>query len=128
MLFLLAALSTGSAADLDRGARLYRTSCLACHGPTLEGDGPAAAAIKPRPTNLADPKWWATQDDDKIRLVLQSGKPGTAMMAFGQLSDTDADNLIAYLRSVALPAEPQATIEADAAEERPSGASGGGQP
>ena len=120
MLLLLAALTTGAAADLERGARLYRTSCLACHGSTLQGDGPAAAAIKPRPTNLADPGWWASQDDDTIRLVLRSGKPGTAMMAFGQLSDEDTDSLIGYLRSVAFPekAEPS-TPDAPPAEASP---------
>lgn len=116
MLMLLAALSSGLAADLDRGARLYRTSCLACHGASLAGDGPAAAAIKPRPTNLADPAWWEGRDDASVRSVIQTGKPGTAMMAFGQLTEDDTESLVAYLRSVVLPESSAATVNKAATE------------
>lgn len=100
-LVLLFALGLAHAADLDRGARIYRTSCSACHGAERAGDGPAAAAIKPAPTNLADPAWWEGRDLDSVRIVIRAGKPGTAMMAFGQLSDDDIDNVIAWLQSEA---------------------------
>lgn len=34
------------------GAEMYRSYCAACHGRTGKGDGPAAAALKTRPTDL----------------------------------------------------------------------------
>lgn len=36
----------------DQGAEMYRGYCAPCHGLKGIGDGPAAAALKTRPTNL----------------------------------------------------------------------------
>lgn len=34
------------------GAELYASYCAACHGTSGRGDGPAAAALRPRPSDL----------------------------------------------------------------------------
>lgn len=34
------------------GALQYRAHCASCHGPTGKGDGPVAAALAQKPTNL----------------------------------------------------------------------------
>jgi mono/diheme cytochrome c family protein len=39
--------------SLAHGARIYAAQCVACHGETGWGDGPAAAALAPPPAPLA---------------------------------------------------------------------------
>ncbi|QJD17701.1 c-type cytochrome [Paracoccus sanguinis] len=41
-----------AAAQAAQGAADYARYCVACHGPTGRGDGPAAAGLSPRPTDL----------------------------------------------------------------------------
>ena len=42
------------AAAIERGQKLFEQFCANCHGKTGQGDGPLAAALKPRPANLAE--------------------------------------------------------------------------
>ena len=90
-----------AAADLPRGQKVYQASCLACHGVNADGKGPAAAALKPRPTDFTSADFWKGRSDDSIKQVIQSGKPGTSMMGFGQLQGEDLDAAVAFLRSKA---------------------------
>lgn len=39
-------------AQADEGANLYATLCASCHGTSGRGDGPAAGALTPPPTDL----------------------------------------------------------------------------
>jgi cytochrome c553/6-phosphogluconolactonase (cycloisomerase 2 family) len=68
----------------------FRDSCSGCHGPNREGaTGPALI-----PGRL-------TADDDYYFDVIQNGKPGTVMPAWGQagLSDEEIWALVGYIRS-----------------------------
>jgi high-affinity iron transporter len=85
--------------DAERGARVYRANCLACHGAEADGKGPAAAALRPAPANLADPAFWDGKDDEAVKRLIRTGKPGTAMVAYAQIGETDLDDLVAWLRS-----------------------------
>jgi len=40
--------------DVNVGANLFKTDCVACHGESGHGDGPASQALDPRPANLVD--------------------------------------------------------------------------
>src|SRR5688572_5349460 len=40
--------------SLARGAEVFQANCASCHGALGKGDGPAAAGLDPRPTNLSD--------------------------------------------------------------------------
>jgi mono/diheme cytochrome c family protein len=40
------------AASIDRGKKYYFQNCASCHGAKAMGDGPAAVALTPKPTNL----------------------------------------------------------------------------
>ncbi len=51
-LLVLTAAATFACAD-DGAAALYRRDCAPCHGERGRGDGPAAAALCPPPTDLA---------------------------------------------------------------------------
>ena len=60
----------------DRGKELYETHCLACHGESLEGNGPAKTLIGPEfaanwnGISMADML-------DRTRTSMPLGKPGT---------------------------------------------------
>lgn len=40
-------------ASIARGKKLYAANCASCHGEKGAGDGPAGAALNPKPANLA---------------------------------------------------------------------------
>ncbi|MEH6455505.1 MAG: cytochrome c [Cocleimonas sp.] len=39
-------------ASLDRGKEIFMANCTTCHGVSAKGDGPIAASLIPKPTNL----------------------------------------------------------------------------
>jgi mono/diheme cytochrome c family protein len=48
-----AAATTAAAAPAADGAKVYQTYCTTCHGAKGQGDGPASAALKPKPADFA---------------------------------------------------------------------------
>jgi high-affinity iron transporter len=88
----------GQPVSLARGASVYAASCAACHGATGAGDGPAAAALDPRPTDFTDRAGLvATSPLDFFRKV-SVGVAGTAMAGFeGTLSVDERWAVSAYV-------------------------------
>lgn len=77
--------------------------CAPCHGASGRGDGPAAAALNPKPRDYTDKKF--SISDDAMRDIIKRGGAAMGkspvMPAWGQaLSDEDIRNLIAYIRSL----------------------------
>ena len=64
--------------DLERGRQLYRVNCSSCHGDEGRGDGQGAAALRPRPANLAEHDYTMARLSD----ALWNGVAGTAMQAW----------------------------------------------
>jgi mono/diheme cytochrome c family protein len=63
------------------GAQTYKAQCEMCHGAKGKGDGPVAAALKPRPSDLSDTARMAKLTDDSLTAVITSGRktmPGFA--------------------------------------------------
>jgi len=90
--------ATGAAAADPDGARLYAERCSGCHGDDGKGDGPAAAALMPRPRNLRDAGFWQGRTLEQIRGVVAKGKPGTMMPPFaGTLSDAEMDTVARWV-------------------------------
>lgn len=87
--------------DVDAGERLFSTNCASCHGPRGMGDGPAAAAISPKPPAIGDA---ATMSDVSPAMMFRKisvGVTGTAMPAFSpQLTAEQRWNVVAYLASL----------------------------
>lgn len=84
-------------ANLEEGKGLFLAACASCHGETGEGDGAAAAALAPVPTNfrLKQPS------EERARSVLQNGVPGTAMPPWeNEMSEDERHALIEYVRSL----------------------------
>jgi mono/diheme cytochrome c family protein len=78
---------------VEKGKASYETNCAACHGPQGEGDGAAAAALEPKPKNLATPPLAPTRVYD----TLAKGIPGTAMVAFTHLPEDERWALSYYV-------------------------------
>jgi mono/diheme cytochrome c family protein len=62
-----------SAGDAER---VYADRCASCHGAQGKGDGPAAAALNPRPRNFGDAAWQAGVNDDHLASVIVKGGAG----------------------------------------------------
>jgi cytochrome c oxidase cbb3-type subunit 3 len=90
---------TPVAGDAARGAVVYAEQCASCHGAEGQGDtGPA----------LGDPALLASASDAFLRHAIVNGRDGTPMLAFAeQLSESDIDATVAYLRSQASGWSPQ---------------------
>ncbi len=89
--------------DPAKGKEKYNQICASCHGPSGKGDGPAAAALDPKPRNLSDPKYVSTLSDEQIFKTVKEGGAAVGksplMPAWGSvISDNDIWNVIAYLR------------------------------
>lgn len=81
-----------SAADVERGGRLFRANCGVCHGPAGAGG---------RGANLAQPKLQRAPDDHALFLVIRQGIPGTEMPpGWWVLDDHEMWQVAAYVRSV----------------------------
>lgn len=78
---------------------IFRRQCVACHGSEGKGDGPAARALKPRPSNLTDPDVLGPLTDEAILDVLTNGRG--SMPSFGQLLEPEELRaLVDYLREL----------------------------
>jgi cytochrome c oxidase cbb3-type subunit 3 len=74
-----------------RGKKLYEGFCSLCHGQTgTGGKGPS----------LAQPTLPRAPDDARLIQVIQAGIPGTEMPGFWQLTDHEATQVAAYVRSL----------------------------
>ena len=81
------------------GANIFKTNCEACHGPQGHGDGPAGAALNPRPKNLAELQ--NAVGDDYLFWRVSTGKEGTSMVAWkGVLTDEQIWQVIAFINTL----------------------------
>lgn len=88
---------TQEAASLDLGKALFVATCGSCHGDAGAGNGPAAGALAPAPTNfhLKQPT------EERASDVLENGLPGTAMPPWrNQLSADQRHALVEFVRSL----------------------------
>jgi len=90
---------------LTRGADVYQTECASCHGPSGRGDGVAAAALTPPPSDLTDyRRLTAVSPLDYYRRTT-IGVAGTAMPAYeSRLSADDRWAAAVYATLLRLPA------------------------
>lgn len=96
--------------DEVRGKELYDRHCLACHGATAAGDGPATTALVAEVPNLQG----AVKDDKAAIELVRFGRG--AMPAFEASFDAeDARRVLKYMAQVHTAAEKPATRPADPA-------------
>jgi mono/diheme cytochrome c family protein len=93
------------AGDVEAGKAKFQQFCATCHGPMGHGDGPASAALRPKPRPLDDPEWQAKVDDEHIKKVITQGGAAVGlsplMTPWGHaLKGDDLENVIAFIRSL----------------------------
>lgn len=105
---------------IERG--VFRKHCVACHGLTGNGLGPAAMLLEPYPRDFRRGTFKfkstavgrkPTRDD--LRRTLDEGVPGTAMPSFRALKESeefanDVDDLVEYVRFLAIRGEVERRI------------------
>ncbi len=109
----LLAMPQAMAGDAAAGKAIYdgKGACASCHGTTGAGDGPAAAALNPKPASFAagtfrldtDGDGQTGTDTDLANVIKNGGgKYGgnPAMPGRADFSDADIANLIAYIHSL----------------------------
>src|SRR5690606_29057915 len=77
-LSIIAVAGTGAVqeagADATAGKALFATSgCASCHGPAGKGDGPAAAALTPRPLDMSDGPRMRALSDAFLHQIIKDG-------------------------------------------------------
>jgi high-affinity iron transporter len=77
------------AVSLARGADIYAASCSACHGGEGAGDGRAASALDPRPTDFTDRDALASTTPLDFFRKVSVGVAGTAMTGFESALSVD---------------------------------------
>ena len=87
-------------ASLQRGRKSFAANCVSCHGREARGDGPAGAALNPKPANL---KAMAGQHPDgDFAWKIANGR-GTMPAWNGQLSEKNIWDLVNFIQSLAGP-------------------------
>jgi putative heme-binding domain-containing protein len=81
-----------SAADIERGKKLYDGSCQLCHGP--RGDGGKGA-------NLAQAKLPRAGTDGDLARVIEVGIPGTEMPGAWHMTRREVTQVAAYVKTLA---------------------------
>ena len=85
------------AAAIERGQKLFEQFCANCHGKNGLGDGPLAAALNPRPANLAARAGHHTDGDFAWKIANGRG----VMPAFkNQLTETQIWELTHFIQGL----------------------------
>lgn len=91
------------AADAEQGKKIYGQFCASCHGQTGKGDGPASAALNPKPRDHTDKESMSKLSDDDIFKVIKNGGASIGksplMPPWGaSLKDEQIQDVVAYVR------------------------------
>ena len=95
-----------ASSSLERGRKLYKANCVACHGETGKGDGPGAGVLKPPPRDHTDRAYMSTLSDQEIGDIIRMGgapKGKPLMPSHPQINGPDLASLVEYVRSLSQP-------------------------
>jgi mono/diheme cytochrome c family protein len=96
---------------VKHGQSVYKTNCAICHGDQGKGDGPAGAALNPKPRNLVEGPWKKGGGYIGFMTVLNEGIEGGSMVAFKHLPLVDRWAMVQYMDSIT-----QAKVKEDPAK------------
>lgn len=82
---------------MKEGCALYVKHCSSCHGETGKGDGPAAGALNPRPSDFTDSVWIHGETDGEVAHVINRGISHTAMKGYERSIGKDDPWKLAYV-------------------------------
>ena len=87
----------GTAGNAANGKKLADVNCVSCHGPSGKGDGPAAAALNPKPADWTSSK--VQSEGDAVLFCKVSNGRGP-MPPWKHLPEKDRWDLISYVKSL----------------------------
>jgi mono/diheme cytochrome c family protein len=90
------------AVSIARGAQLFGTHCIMCHGAKGEGNGQLAALLANRPANLTLPIT-QTKSDDALFFTITNGVNGRMPAMNENLTVRERWDVINFLRTLAAP-------------------------
>jgi len=120
------ALLTPTPELIAKGKQLFAVNCASCHGIDGKGDGPAAAALNPKPRDYTSGYWRYGGGVDRIVQTITEGSPGTAMAAFPSIPVEDRFALAHYVRTFHSPQEADKPEDVAWVEQKYGGAKPGG--
>jgi mono/diheme cytochrome c family protein len=83
--------------NIANGKKLAETNCFSCHGASGKGDGPAAAALNPKPADWTSPKVQAESEGTLFWKISNGRGP---MPPWKHLPDKDRWDLVSYVKSL----------------------------
>ncbi len=88
--------------DAAKGEATFKQLCLSCHGEKGDGNGPAGAALQPKPTNFTDPANAERLKPEYVYNVVKKGGAANGrsplMVAWeGVLKDDQVRDVAAYV-------------------------------
>jgi mono/diheme cytochrome c family protein len=83
--------------SLEVGRRIATTNCLPCHGQTFTGNGPAAAALNPKPADWTSGRV-QEQTDGELFWKISTGRG--AMPPWNQLPEKERWAVVHFIRSL----------------------------
>ncbi|MCW5908531.1 MAG: FTR1 family protein [Chitinophagales bacterium] len=86
--------------DIENGKKLYTANCVQCHGTKGFGDGPAAAALVPKPLSFHNADRMSATSAAHTFNTIRLGMAGTAMVPFPDLKDDEVWDLAFYVLSL----------------------------
>lgn len=95
--------------DPKAGETQYKTFCESCHGPGGNGEGPAAAALNPKPAKHNDGGYMNALTNEHLKKVISEGGAAVGKSPLmapwgGVLNEQQVMDVVAYVRTLADPA------------------------
>lgn len=96
--------------EAKQGRGLYEYYCALCHGKGGNADGFNATNLKTPPTRHTDPILMGTLSDAQIHRIIKEGGGALGRSPQmppwgGVLRDREIDNLVAFIRTLSMPAK-----------------------
>ncbi|MFN8571640.1 MAG: cytochrome c/FTR1 family iron permease [Gemmatimonadaceae bacterium] len=97
------------------GEGLFIQRCAACHGAGGGSDGPMSAALGTLPAELSSFGWQSERSDAQLAQAIRAGVAGTSMPGARDLTEPDVEQLVRYVRLLALRDSPLPRVATDSA-------------
>jgi high-affinity iron transporter len=88
--------------DAAHGEGLYGQNCASCHGMGGGGDGALARELSKLPPAIGTFAWQVQRSDSEMAVVIRQGVSGSPMPPMRTLSTAEQQEIVAYLRSIAI--------------------------
>jgi len=85
---------------VKHGHHVFENTCSMCHGAEAHGDGPAGAALNPKPRNLIEGPWKKGGGYIGWMTVINEGIAGSGMASWKSLPLNDRWALVQFINSI----------------------------